>query len=251
MSELLARIAAATRIAATGPLAADRERPPSTPLPVETSLAERSELVERFRAELERLTGKVYGPTDTAGAVAQVGAILRQLNSSAILAWDDASLTCPGLGQAVETLGIRMVRPDVPRDGGRQAYLEDLASFEVGLTGAQSGLADTGSVVVASGPGRARVASLLQPVHIALLPTSLIFATMADWLALDGAPLIRDSANVVVITGPSRTADIELVISLGVHGPREVHVVLLDDPDGAVPLPAQGRRLGRPPRPAV
>lgn len=251
MSELLERIAAATRIAATGTLARDRERPTLPPLPVDASLAEKSARVERFRAELDRLTGKVYGPTDSAGAIAHAAAILRQLNASAVLAWDDVSLACPGLSEALEAAGIRMVRPDVPDDAGRQAYLQDLAVFEVGLTGAQAGLADTGSVVVASGPGRARVASLLPPVHIALLPTGQIHATMADWLAADGASLARDSANVVVITGPSRTADIELVISLGVHGPREVHVILLDDEGGAVPAPAQSKGRRRPRRPAV
>jgi L-lactate dehydrogenase complex protein LldG len=68
------------------------------------------------------------------------------------------------------------------------------------------------------------MASLIPLVHIVLLPERLLFRSPMHWLA--GGD-VAGAANVVYITGPSRTADIEQRINLGVHGPREVHVVLV------------------------
>lgn len=95
--------------------------------------------------------------------------------------------------------------------------------------GAVAGLADTGSIVVASGPGRSRLASLLPAIRVAVLPLSRLYPTMQDWLAGGGVELARRTANLVVITGSSRTSDIEMQLTLGMHGPKEIHVVLFRD----------------------
>ena len=105
--------------------------------------------------------------------------------------------------------------------------LTELDDVRVGLTGAVAGLADTGSLVLVSGPGRGRIASLLPPLHIAMLRVSQLHPTYAAFLAAH--PQIEDAgSNLVLITGPSRTADIEMTLTRGVHGPGEVHVVLID-----------------------
>jgi L-lactate dehydrogenase complex protein LldG len=129
----------------------------------------------------------------------------------------------------LERASVRLVPGDVPNDREHQLVLERLAEIEVGLTGATAALADTGSIIVTSGPGRARIASLLPPIHVAVLPTSRIYPTMHDWLASGGTELVRETANLVVITGGSRTSDIELQLTLGMHGPKELHVVLYAD----------------------
>jgi L-lactate dehydrogenase complex protein LldG len=108
----------------------------------------------------------------------------------------------------------------------RAARLAELDRAAVGITGALAGLADTGSVALASGPGRGRIVSLLPPVHIALLPAAKLYPSMAAFLA-DHPGLTRQASSLIFVTGPSRTADIEQVLTLGVHGPREIHVLLL------------------------
>jgi L-lactate dehydrogenase complex protein LldG len=104
------------------------------------------------------------------------------------------------------------------------------AGARVGLTGVDAALAATGSLVLSSGDGRARAASLLPPIHIAVVTADQILPDLESWLASSkaaGSAPIRRPSNIVVITGPSRTADIAMQLVMGMHGPREVHVVLM------------------------
>lgn len=91
----------------------------------------------------------------------------------------------------------------------------------VGVTNAVCGLADTGSVLILDGEGDPLKASLLPEVHIAILKSSDIFPSLPDAMNL-----VRNSGAAVFITGPSRTADIEMTLTIGVHGPKEIHVFL-------------------------
>ncbi len=232
MSELLRRIADAARAAAAGPLTDARERPTAPSLPADAALSGGSgqaDHVARFRAELEKLMGNVHGPFTPAGVATRSVEILSRLGVAEALAWDEGEIACPGLPEAFRRAGIRLVPARLAASVDRTAELERLAGLPAGLTGAIAGLADTGSIVVASGSGRARVASLLPPVHVAVLPVSRLYPTLAAWLADGGVQVVRQAANLVVITGPSRTADIELTIALGVHGPKEIHVILYQD----------------------
>ena len=108
----------------------------------------------------------------------------------------------------------------------RAARLQALDPVPVGLTGAFAALADTGSVVVISGPGRGRIASLLPPTHIAVVRAEQLFPSLGHFLAANAGAADLGS-NMVVITGPSRTGDIEGTLVLGVHGPGDLHVVLI------------------------
>jgi L-lactate dehydrogenase complex protein LldF len=100
------------------------------------------------------------------------------------------------------------------------------AALRAGVTRAICGLADTGSVVVVDGEGYPLQASLLPEIHLAVLHASHILPSLADAMAL---PIVYESTSAVVITGPSRTGDIEMSHTIGVHGPGEVHVFLVDD----------------------
>lgn len=86
------------------------------------------------------------------------------------------------------------------------------------------GLADTGSVVLASSPEEPRARSLLPDVHVTLLREDRILPGLAELFAALGDDL---PSALAIVTGPSRSADIEQRLAVGVHGPREVHVVLL------------------------
>ena len=86
------------------------------------------------------------------------------------------------------------------------------------------GLAETGSVVLAASPDEPRARSLLPDVHIALLREDRILPGLDDLFAAVGAEL---PSALAIVTGPSRSADIEQSLTIGVHGPGEVHVVLI------------------------
>ncbi len=243
------RIRAAAAKAKKGPLAGDRERPSfprvaaQSPFPAD---ATPEDYVARFRTELESLAGSVWGPFDAEGVAAKVVEVIGEnqaqgtgdkarengagtVGGCPVLAWDEAEIGVPGLAASLRRAGIELVRGSVPNDGGHQNALEGLAALDVGLSGVVAGLADTGSIVVASGRGRSRIASLLPAVHVAVLPLSRLYPTMHDWIADGGTELARGTANLVVITGASRTSDIEMQLTLGMHGPKELHVVLYRD----------------------
>lgn len=101
----------------------------------------------------------------------------------------------------------------------------DLFKFDVGVTAAQAGIAETGTLVLDSSVEQNRLVSLVPPVHVAILDASRIYQTLGETLAAlqSGAEL---SPAITFITGPSRTADIELTLALGVHGPQELYVII-------------------------
>lgn len=111
------------------------------------------------------------------------------------------------------------------RDCGLQYEDAPVSEAAVGITSAEYGLADTGTLVVMSA-SESRLASLLPPVHIAIIESSRILTGLDALLTVEAKPAIR-TASMVLITGPSRTADIEQILVRGVHGPGELHVVIL------------------------
>jgi len=105
---------------------------------------------------------------------------------------------------------------------------KDLFNFDVGVTRAQAGIAETGTLVLDSSVEQNRLVSLVPPVHVAILEASQIYATLGETLAM-----LRSNGElshaITFITGPSRTADIELTLAIGVHGPQELYVIVIQD----------------------
>ena len=100
----------------------------------------------------------------------------------------------------------------------------DIFRFDVGITTAQAAIAETGTLVLDSTQERHRLVSLVPPVHIAIIEASKIYETLGEALAFIRKNEI--SPAVTFITGPSRTADIELTLTVGVHGPQELYVII-------------------------
>ena len=188
----------------------------------------RGELVARFEAEATALAVTVQRVRGDAAAIDAVIGFLRERTATRVLAWDAEWLNCPGLAPAIASAGVTMESCWMPSDPeARRARLAELDPVPVGLTGAVAGLADTGSLAVISAPGRGRMASLLPPAHIAVLRASQIVPSLPHFLA--SHPDAADAgSNLVFITGPSRTGDIEMTLSRGVHGPGVVHVVVIE-----------------------
>lgn len=119
---------------------------------------------------------------------------------------------------ALQELAAALAQAGVPVVGW-----DGLAEAEVGVTGADYGLAESATLVLLARPGRPRSASLLPPVHVAVLREDRILTDLFDLLEHVG-PL---PTAVVLASGPSRSADIEMSLAVGVHGPGTVHVLLL------------------------
>jgi len=100
------------------------------------------------------------------------------------------------------------------------------AIADIGITGADYALADTGTLVMLSSPQEARMISLLPPVHIAVVQQERVLTGLDELLTILPHPA-EQTSSMVLITGPSRTADIEQILVRGVHGPREIHVVVV------------------------
>lgn len=205
--------------------------PPPHPRGPYLAVEEELDDLELFRRELTALFGSVHLCESREAALARVVSILSEAHVDRVLAWAEEELPLPGLHAALLANGITVVGGRVLGAADREAHLGELDSVPACITGADAAVAESGSFALVSGAGRGRLASLLPPLHVALLPAGRIVRSLPDamdLLARDFGPaLFRDRSNLVFVSGPSRTADIELSLTLGVHGPRAVHVVVL------------------------
>jgi L-lactate dehydrogenase complex protein LldG len=177
----------------------------------------------RFTGEITALGGFVHDATSADEVVSIIAPLVAAAGHGPVLMWDDQYLPMPGVAEACARAGLAVDRQH-PGDLGTEARKAELERASVGVTGADAWAAETGSLVLASGPGRGRLASLLPPIHVALVTRAQQVSSFQALLAAR-PELVAQGANLVCITGPSRTADIELTLSRGVHGPREVHVI--------------------------
>jgi len=129
--------------------------------------------------------------------------------------WETQDLQSLGVAESLKRCGVELVSP--------QADPRKLAECDLGVTGVDAALPETGTLVLRSSPEKPRLVSLLPRIHLALLrPIAL---------RPDLRPAFQEFKNdgyLVCITGPSRTADIELTVTIGVHGPKALHVWALD-----------------------
>ncbi|MGJ3239044.1 MAG: LutC/YkgG family protein [Anaerolineae bacterium] len=171
-------------------------------------------LQARFITEAEKLHCHVHEVTHDAEALDQLLALVG--DASPVLMWDDAHLPFP-IAQVL-------------RDNGIEIAPSNSAQATIGITGISVALAGTGSLVLSSGQGRARSTSLLPDQHIALVRADQLIADFETWIAQErenGNPAFTASSNTVIISGPSKTADIAQELIEGAHGPRRIDVILI------------------------
>lgn len=134
-----------------------------------------------------------------------------------------ASPLQPGLDSALQGLQVR--RFDTAIEQWKHELFEHI---DAGVTSTLAGIADTGTLVLRPGAHEARSLSLVPPVHVAVLMASTLYAGLPAALrAL--APEGDMPTNLLLVTGPSKTADIQQVLAYGAHGPKELVIVLVDD----------------------
>lgn len=180
------------------------------------------DLTPHFVEAFELLDGVVHhrSPLEV------ISAIMEERGAHEFLAWDQEHLPADGLLAALAERGYRRASTCLPSDPeGRVPHQMGYMDAVVGVSAALAAFAESGSVVVASGRGRSRLASVIPAVHVVLVPTDRIFRSLSHWAAQAEEP--GSLANLVFVSGPSRTGDIELTLTKGVHGPGEIHAVLL------------------------
>jgi L-lactate dehydrogenase complex protein LldG len=177
--------------------------------------------VERFRGRLESVGGHceiVKSEDEAVRALSEIVTELRARNAAKRIALSDA----PVLSRLARDIAAAEI--DVCPEPA------DLFNYDVGITMAQAAIAETGTLVLEAEAERHRLVSLLPPVHIAIVYSRDIVWTIGDALSqLHGNEPEQMSRAITFITGPSRTADIELTLTVGVHGPKELHVIVIDD----------------------
>ena len=179
---------------------------PASPV-TELSVGER---IESFSRELAAVGGFVYA-VQPAELVERLAALLRERGIDHIQMWAGI----PNLARAqLAGFGFELVSVFQPE-------------VQAGITGALAGIAETGSLVIPDGGELQPLsATLLPAIHIAVLPASRIMTALEQAVRL---PEVVSAPTSVLVTGPSRTADIEMTLTIGVHGPKELHVFVVDD----------------------
>jgi L-lactate utilization protein LutC len=138
--------------------------------------------------------------------------VLREHGVTAVQAWEEPYLP-PELLDDLRRAGIHVTHAADP-------------DIQVGLTGALAGVAETGSLLLPAGPGRPPTASLLPEIHLAVLRSKDIYERLVHAFSL---PEVRQASSLAIVTGPSRTADIEMTLTIGVHGPKTLIVFLTEE----------------------
>ncbi|EPR43369.1 Lactate utilization protein B/C [Desulfovibrio sp. X2] len=190
--------------------------------------------VARLEEELKKLTARFVRVTTPREAREAVAALAAEHGAASAVAWDHPLLAALDLPEALAQAGARLLHPREGEEGaacGACGTVACAAEAAVGLTAVDAAIASTGTLVLAAGPGRPRAASLLPPLHVAVVRADQIVAGLDDLPGVlarlrdeDGLP----PSGVFCISGPSCTADIELVKVFGVHGPTRLAVVCLD-----------------------
>ncbi len=176
--------------------------------------------VQRFRDELVTAGGHLHLAADANAAAARVVDLVQTHSARRVLLGRGTILDRLQLAERLRGLDVSLAD-----EVGAESERDALFAADIGISGVDYLIAETGSVILLSGPTEPRSLSLLPPVHIAVADRSQLLPDLFDLFAVLPTPL---PSCVSVITGPSKTGDIELRLVTGVHGPGEVHVVLIN-----------------------
>lgn len=188
--------------------------------------------VATFLREWRAVGGFGERVPDFPSALIQISQILEKHDVKSALIWNHSLFERLGLSEWLNSRGIQVKNwadmERLPPDSRKEIAF----SANLGITSVDWAVAETGSLVVCARPGgQGRSVSLLPPVHIAVLTSAQIVPDLFDLfreLGLEQASSGLPS-NVTLITGPSKTGDIQLKLTTGVHGPGEVHAIIIEN----------------------
>jgi len=210
--EILGKVRAALRRAPNAPVPLV---PPTGRVPPRAAGTTEAE-IEMLFAEIGKLNGvtrRLRNRDDLQSALAD---LVRTEEVKKATLWATPDLQAWDVAARLKALGVELVSP--------QAGTRAVAECDLGVTGVDAALPETGTLVLRSSPEKPRVVSLLPRVHLAILRPGALRADLHQAFAE-----VKEDGYAVLVTGPSRTADIELTLTLGVHGPKSLHAWLLDE----------------------
>lgn len=193
-----------------------------------TIKADVTELITRFTDEATAVRAQVHRVSDKLHFVDKLAEICAANKDDELALSKSELFTEMDLGPMLNARGFSTSTELDALD--HDSLVARLAKCGAGVTAADYAIAETGTIVLSSDEPNALLVSLLPPVHIALLRSSQIMASLDEVisrLSKERINLADPSRSVTLITGPSRTSDVELVLSIGVHGPKELHVIIL------------------------
>ncbi len=219
-AEILARIRAAAPGGGHQPTAT------TAPLP-QGPAASPASAEARFERELRSLTAELHRADNDAATAETVAAVLRAQGARTVVAWPTPLIRRLVDAEPLRAAGVAWTFPEENGDAYRGAWRQACIAADAGITEVDWALADTGTLVVGSGRQQPQMASLVPRLHIAIVPSARLLADIDGLFAVLGAERTALGSCLTLISGPSRTADIEKKIVLGVHGPEILHVVLV------------------------
>jgi L-lactate dehydrogenase complex protein LldG len=181
--------------------------PPRLPESMDSEIA-------RFLEEVKKLSG-IGGKLFPSEIDSALKTLITEQNIRKATVWDTSHLNQLGIAEKLHSLGVELVSPSASK--------HKVALCDLGITEADYLLAETGTLVLRSSAEKPRAVSLLPRIHLAIVRPEMLRADMHQVFAE-----AKDSHYLVFITGPSRTADIELTVTLGVHGPKNLYVWMME-----------------------
>jgi L-lactate dehydrogenase complex protein LldG len=194
---------------------------PSAPVDVRDNAA--NSLIETFRKNLEAVGGHCIVVQNELEATAALTRIISGLQETPLFVRRVALSNAPIVERLIRNIDIAM------DDVTTAPSIAELFDYDVGISTAQAAIAETGTLMLDSEAERHRLVSLVPPVHIAIVDAANICLTLGEALAAAGQGNAL-SPTITFITGPSRTADIELTLAIGVHGPQQLYVIVNEGP---------------------
>jgi L-lactate dehydrogenase complex protein LldG len=166
--------------------------------------------MESLLAEIGKLGGKTQqmAPDSLPDAL---GALVREEGVRRATTWQTPELEALGVQRVLEELGVEVISPYA----GKHA----LAECDLGVTGADGAFPETGTLLLCAGPERPRMVSLVPRIHLAIITPDILLPDLSQ-----GFAKVKGEGYWVFVTGPSRTSDIELTVTIGVHGPKALYV---------------------------
>ena len=192
-------------------------------------------LLPQLKDSAERAGAVVSMVRSLEEATEYVISVTRNIEARSVVRSGHDVLDRLGIDDALAAAGVEVTESSAPEHGDRQSRRAELreraARADIGITGVDYAIAETGSCVIVPRPGVSRAVSLLPPVHVAVVETGRVLPSLDELFTLRRSDFLngRMGSYMNIITGPSRSADIEYTIVKGVHGPGEVHLVLLDE----------------------
>ena len=181
------------------------------------------DLPARFIEELEALGGHGKRVENLDEASAYVLALAREREANLLVRWDVDELEELGIDTPLSETGVEVAVWRALDD-----FKEVAGRADIGLSTAAWAIAETGTLVLEGGPGKGRTVTLLPPTYVALIPAERILRTVPEAIEkYAGGDAGALPANVCFHTGPSRSGDIEMALFVGMHGPGDVHIILV------------------------